>query len=70
LIHWGFEDTAGRDGLWIAWPKRASGIASDLSQTVVREIGLSSDLVDYKICCIDKTWSGLRFTRRERRVRH
>lgn len=61
---------AGRDGLWIAWPKRASGIASDLSQTVVREIGLSSGLVDYKICSIDETWSGLKFTRRERRVRH
>ncbi|MCK4409889.1 MAG: DUF3052 domain-containing protein [Candidatus Eisenbacteria sp.] len=60
---------AGRDGLWIAWTKRASGVPSDLSQTIVREIGLSSGLVDYKICSIDDTWAGLRFTRRERRVR-
>ena len=60
---------AGRDGLWIAWPKRASGVASDLTQTVVREIGLSSGLVDYKVCSIDDTWSGLRFTLRERGAR-
>ena len=57
---------AGRDGLWIAWPKRASGVSSDLSQTVVRKIGLASGLVDYKVCSIDDTWSALRFTRRER----
>ncbi len=60
---------AGRDGLWIAWPKRASGVASDLSQSVVRKIGLASGLVDYKICSIDDTWSALKFTRREREVR-
>ena len=55
----------GRGGLWIAWPKKASGVASDLSQTVVREVGLASGLVDYKVCAIDTTWSGLRFTRRK-----
>jgi CheY-like chemotaxis protein len=59
---------AGRDGLWIAWKKRASGVASDLSQTVVREIGLASGLVDYKVCSIDDTWSGLKFTQRKRGV--
>jgi hypothetical protein len=51
--------------LWIAWPKKASGVASDLSQQVVRETGLASRLVDYKICSIDATWSGLLFTRRK-----
>jgi hypothetical protein len=51
-------------GLWIIWPKKSSGVVSDLSQTVVRRSGLDADLVDYKICSIDKTWSGLRFTRR------
>lgn len=51
-------------GLWIAWPKKASGVASDLTQTVVRKFGLDAGLVDYKICSIDKTWSGLLFTRR------
>jgi hypothetical protein len=50
---------------WIIWPKKASGIASDISEKVVREIGLASGLVDYKICAIDATWSGLRFAKRK-----
>ena len=54
----------GKGGLWIAWPKKASGVTSDLSQTVVRKIGLASGLVDYKVCSIDKTWSGLKFALR------
>jgi hypothetical protein len=52
----------GKDGLWIAWEKKASGVSSDLSQKVVRETGLGAGLVDYKVCSIDQTWSGLRFT--------
>ena len=56
---------AGKDGLWIVWPKKASGIETDLTQTVVREIGLKAGLVDYKICSIDATWSGLLFTKRK-----
>lgn len=55
---------AERGGLWIAWPKKASGVRSDLSQTIVRKVGLDAGLVDFKVCSIDKTWSGLRFTRR------
>jgi CheY-like chemotaxis protein len=55
-------DMGGR--LWIAWPKKASGVGSDLSQTVVRAFGLKRGLVDYKIVSIDKTWSGLCFARR------
>jgi hypothetical protein len=55
---------ASGGGLWIVWPKKASGVASDLSQTVVRKTGLDSGLVDFKICSIDATWSGLRFSRR------
>jgi hypothetical protein len=51
--------------MWIAWPKKASGVATDLSQQVVRETGLASGLVDYKICAIDGTWSALLFTRRK-----
>ena len=51
----------GKGGLWIAWPKKASGITSDLSQTAVRKKGLDSGLVDYKVCSIDKVWSGLKF---------
>jgi hypothetical protein len=48
-------------GLWIAWPKRSSGVATDLSDGSVREAGLASGLVDNKVCAIDATWSGLRF---------
>ena len=51
-------------GLWIAWPKKASGVATDLSEPVVRQAGLANGLVDFKICAIDATWSGLRFARR------
>jgi len=57
----------GAGGLWIAWPKKASGVASDLTQTIVRKVGLASGLVDYKVCSIDATWSGLRFARRKPR---
>ena len=54
-----------KDGLWIAWRKRASGIVSDLSQVIVREIAEAHGLVDYKIAAIDESWSGLKFTRRK-----
>ena len=52
--------------MWIAWPKKASGVATDVTQSDVRELGLATGLVDYKICSIDRTWSGLLFTRRKR----
>ncbi len=52
-------------GLWIVWPKKSSGVTSNVSQGVVREVGLAAGLVDYKVCSIDETWSGLRFTRRK-----
>ena len=47
-------------GLWIAWPKRASGIETDMTEDVARELGLANRLVDNKVCAIDDTWSGLR----------
>jgi CheY-like chemotaxis protein len=50
--------------MWIAWPKKASGLATDVSETEVRQTGLDAGLVDYKICAIDATWSGLLFRRR------
>ena len=50
--------------LWIAWPKKASGVTTDVSEDVVRRAGLASGLVDYKVCAIDATWSGLKFARR------
>ncbi len=48
-------------GLWVAWPKKASGIATDIDEGKVRAFGLLNGLVDNKICAIDSTWSGLRF---------
>ena len=48
--------------LWIAWPKKASGVATDVSQADVRRIALTEGLVDYKVCAIDAVWSGLLFT--------
>jgi hypothetical protein len=53
-------------GLWIAWPKRAAGVATDLTENVVRELALSGGLVDNKVCAIDETWSGLRLVYRLR----
>ena len=50
-------------GLWIAWPKKTSGQAKDLSEPGVREAGLAAGWVDFKICAIDATWSGLCFAR-------
>lgn len=52
-------DQAG--GLWIAWPKRASGVATDLAESFVREYGLVRGLVDNKVAAVDPIWSGLRF---------
>ena len=48
-------------GLWIAWPKKSSGVPTDLTEQMVREFGLGAGLVDNKVCAIDQTWSGLRF---------
>lgn len=52
-------DPAG--GLWIAWPKKSSGIPTDVTEAEVRARGLATGLVDNKVCAIDDTWSGLRF---------
>jgi hypothetical protein len=51
-------------GLWIAWPKRASGSTTDLTEGLVRELGLAGGLVDNKVCAIDEVWSGLRLVYR------
>ena len=51
-------DPAG--GFWVAWPKQASGVVTDVNGNTVREVVLTSGLVDNKVCAIDDTWSGLR----------
>jgi hypothetical protein len=54
--------------LWVAWPKRSSGVATDMTEDVVRDVALPTGLVDTKVCAIDATWSGLRLVvRRELR---
>lgn len=60
----GALDTAG--GLWLAWPKRASGVPTDLTDIAVRNLGLATGLVDNKVCAIDQVWSGLRLVHRLR----
>lgn len=62
-----FETVAravGEGTLWMAWPKRSSGVKTDVTEDVIREVALPGGLVDTKVCAIDDTWSGLRLTRR------
>jgi len=55
---------ASDGALWICWPKRSSGVATDLSEGAIRTIGLARGLVDLKVCAVDGVWSGLRFVYR------
>ena len=55
-----------KTALWIAWPKKASRVKTDLDENVVRTFGLDAGWVDYKVCAIDETWSGLCFARRKK----
>ena len=55
------ERLAANGMIWVAWPKKSSGVTTDLSFERVQRIGLDSGLVDVKICAIDKVWSGLKF---------
>jgi len=50
--------------LWVGWPKKTSGVPTDLNENVVRDIGLSAGLVDVKVCAVTDVWSGLKFVRR------
>lgn len=50
--------------LWVSWPKKSSGVATDLDENKVREIGLAAGLVDVKVCAVTDVWSGLKFVRR------
>jgi len=52
-------------GLWVAWPKRASGADTDITEDVVREVALPTGMVDNKVCAIDGIWSGLRLVLRK-----
>ena len=47
--------------LWISWPKKSSGVATDLTENVIRQSGLAAGLVDVKVCAVTEVWSGLKF---------
>lgn len=59
------RELTGDGGIWLIWPKQASGMKTDLNQNIVRETGLAAGLVDYKVCAVDATWSGLKFAVRK-----
>ena len=50
--------------IWVSWPKKSSGVATDLDENIIREIGLAAGLVDVKVCAVTEVWSGLKFVRR------
>ncbi|MGC2474678.1 MAG: DUF3052 family protein [Candidatus Sulfotelmatobacter sp.] len=50
--------------LWVSWPKKSSGVPTDVTENVIREIGLAAGLVDVKVCAVTEVWSGLKFVRR------
>jgi hypothetical protein len=50
--------------LWVGWPKKSSGVKSDLDENIVRTVGLETGLVDIKVCAVTEIWSGLKFVRR------
>ncbi len=56
---------AERARIWMIWPKKSSLLTSDLTQQIVRDTGLAAGLVDYKVCAVDETWSGLLFTKKK-----
>lgn len=50
--------------LWVSWPKKSSGVQTDVDENIVREVGLEAGLVDVKVCAVTEVWSGLKFVRR------
>jgi hypothetical protein len=50
--------------LWVSWPKKSSGVTTDVTENIVREVGLAAGLVDVKVCAVTDVWSGLKFVRR------
>lgn len=58
------EHTRPDGAIWICWPKKSSGVQTDLTENTVRELGLDAGVVDVKVAAVDETWSGLKFVRR------
>jgi len=60
------EHTVVNGMVWVCWPKKSSGVATDLTENLVRDIGLAAGVVDVKVAAVDATWSALKFVRRLR----
>ena len=58
------DHTTTAGALWIAWPKRSSGVLTDLTENAIRDHALPRGIVDVKVCAVDDTWSGLKLVRR------
>ena len=63
------DTLAPRGAIWVSWPKRTSGVATDVTENAIRDIALPMGLVDVKVCAVDDTWSALKLVRRLRGVR-
>jgi hypothetical protein len=69
LFHQAMKQIPADGAIWVGWPKKASGVETDLTENTMRDLFLPTGMVDNKVCAIDETWSGLRFVvRKENRV--
>lgn len=65
LFHQAMQQIPAEGAIWVAWPKKSSGVATDLTEDTMRDLFLPTGMVDNKVCAIDETWSGLRFVVRK-----
>ena len=65
LFHQAMNQIPAEGAIWVAWPKKSSGVATDLTEDTMRDLFLPTGMVDNKVCAIDETWSGLRFVVRK-----
>ncbi|MEZ4650211.1 MAG: DUF3052 domain-containing protein [Candidatus Eisenbacteria bacterium] len=65
ILERGVEEIHQDGAIWVSWPKKASGVATDVTEDVIREVALSMTLVDVKVCAVDETWSGLKLVIRK-----
>lgn len=69
LFHEAMAQIPAEGAIWVAWPKKSSGVETDMTEDTMRELFLPTGMVDNKVCAIDETWSGLRFVvRKENRA--
>jgi small-conductance mechanosensitive channel len=61
------KNKAGKNGIWIIYPKKSSKVNSNLSQATIRNTGLAAGLVDYKVCSVNNIWSGIKFALKKTR---